>query len=345
MTELIWDGKYDKDGRKSAPLHISLPFQTIETVNESAQDRERTLELFSQGKATDWRNRVIWGDKKYVLSSLLPEFAGKVDLIYIDPPFDTGADFSFSTQIPECDTRFTKQPSIIEQKAYRDTWGKGSDSYLQWFYETVVLLHELLSETGSIYVHCDWRMNSSIRLALDEVFAVENFLNEIIWTYFSFKRKTARKFPQKHDNIISYRKDRDKFTWKTQFRPHREEYLKRWKTDESGRRYRDDVNPTGGGTRIIYLDDLEGDIVDSVWDDIPPVNPQARERVNYPTQKPEALLERIIKASSNEGDLVLDCFIGSGTTAAVAEKLHRRWIACDLGRLCHPYHAQATVEH
>src|SRR5256712_5425681 len=122
MTELIWDGK-SKDGRKQGPIRIALPFQTIETVNESAQDRQRTLELFVAGRETEWRNRLIWGDKKYVLPSLLPEFAGKVPLIYVDPPFDTGADFSFKTTLPESDAVLEKEPSVLEQKAYRDTWG------------------------------------------------------------------------------------------------------------------------------------------------------------------------------------------------------------------------------
>src|SRR2546425_3965602 len=156
MTELIWEGKY-KDGKKVAPVRIALPFQTIETVNESAQDRLRTLDLFATGRETEWRNRLIWGDKKYFLPSLLPELAGKVNLIYIDPPFDTGADFSFTATIPDHPdttedetTAFTKEPSILEQKAYRDTWGRGLDSYLQWICETAVLLHELLHETGSI---------------------------------------------------------------------------------------------------------------------------------------------------------------------------------------------------
>ena len=129
MTELIWDGKYDKDGRRVAPTQIALPFQTVETVNESAQERQRALDLFGGGRDPEWRNRLIWGDKKYVLPSLLPEFAGKVDLIYIDPPFDTGADFSFQVQVDG--EGFTKEPSVIEQKAYRDTWGRGLDSYLQ----------------------------------------------------------------------------------------------------------------------------------------------------------------------------------------------------------------------
>src|SRR5579862_6449291 len=142
MTEIVWDGKY-ANGKRQAPPRIALPFQTIETVNESAADRQRVLELFSAGRESEWRNRLIWGDKKYVLPSLLPEFAGKVNLIYIDPPFDTGADFSFTATVPddpasEADGSFTftKEPNIIEQKAYRDTWGHGLESYLQWFYES-----------------------------------------------------------------------------------------------------------------------------------------------------------------------------------------------------------------
>ena len=156
MAELLWDGKYDKEGKKVAPLRVALPFQTVETVNESAQERQMGLDAWARGRTMEWRNRLIWGDKKYVLPSLLPEFAGKVDLIYIDPPFDTGADFSLQVQVDG--EGFTKEPSIIEQKAYRDTWGGGLDSYLQWFYETMTLLRELLAETGSIYVHLDWHV-------------------------------------------------------------------------------------------------------------------------------------------------------------------------------------------
>src|SRR5438128_9033258 len=135
MTELTWDGKC-KNGKKQGPVRIALPLQTIETVNESAQERQRSLELFSAGREPEWRNRLIWGDKKYVLPSLLPEFAGKVNLIYIDPPFDTGADFSFIASLPDdpeeetnTETTFVKQPSMLEQKAYRDTWGRGLESY------------------------------------------------------------------------------------------------------------------------------------------------------------------------------------------------------------------------
>ncbi len=168
--ELIWDGKY-KDGKRVAPVKIALPFQTIETVNESVQERQRALDFFSEGRDTEWRNRLIWGDKKYVLPSLLDEFAGKVNLIYIDPPFATGADFSFTATVPDDpDTpgdqgaTFVKQPSILEQKAYRDTWCKGLDSFSQWFYESLIVLRELLHETGCIYIHVDWRLNSLARI-------------------------------------------------------------------------------------------------------------------------------------------------------------------------------------
>ena len=338
-VELVWNGKSNE------VCTIVLPFQTIEQVDEPRAEKpseaEMQMSLFdvdARGRQLKgWTNKLIWGDNKLILSSLKNgplrseiEAQGGLKLIYIDPPFDVGADFSMDIEIGG-DT-FTKKPNILEEIAYRDTWGKGADSFIAMIYERLILMRDLLAEDGSIYVHCDWRVNQHLRQILDEVFGSSLFLNEIIWAYFSFKRKTAKKFPQKHDDIISYRKSKDGIIWHTQFRPHSEEYLKRWKTDGNGRKFRDDVNPTAGGTRIIYLDEVEGDIVDSVWDDIPPVNPQAKERVNYPTQKPEALLERIIKASSNEGDLVADFFCGSGTTAAVAEKLGRKWICSDLGK-------------
>jgi adenine specific DNA methylase Mod len=162
-------------------VRIALPFQTIETVNESVQDRQRSLEIFAAGRETEWRNRLIWGDKKYVLPSLLPEFAGKVNLIYIDPPFDTGADFSYTASIPDYPdsdedegTPFTKEPSILEQKAYRDTWGRGLDSYLEWFYESALLLRELLTENGSLYVHIGPNMSHYVKVLLDEALGPEN---------------------------------------------------------------------------------------------------------------------------------------------------------------------------
>lgn len=272
-----------------------------------------------------WRNKIFWGDNLQVMSHMLKEFRGKIDLIYIDPPFDSKADYKKKIKLQGNQTE-TEQ-NVFEEKQYTDIWT--NDEYLQFMYERLVLARELLSLKGSIYVHCDWHKNHFIRMILDEVFGPTNFRNEIIWSYFGFKRSTTRKFPQKHDTILSYVRTEDYF-WQVQYRPHSEEYIKRFKKDKNGRLYRDDVNPTGGGTRVIYLDEIEGDIIDSVWDDIPPVNPVAIERQDYPTQKPEALIERIIKASTQPGELVFDSFMGSGTTQATAMKLGRRFIGADI---------------
>lgn len=385
MTELIWDGKYDDKGNKVAPPRIALPFQTVETVNESAADRDRMQDLFASGHATDWRNRLIWGDKKYVLPSLLEEFAGKVNLIYIDPPFATGANFSYTASIPDDPgtdgdqgATFVKQPSVIEQKAYRDTWGKGLDSYLKWLYDTAVFLHELLGEEGSLYVHLDYNVGHYAKGVLDEVFGIRAFYNEIVWPRTS-PQKTRRGFSQVHDVLLAYAKS-DRFKWNTLLRPLSDKHLERHyqRVDESGRRW-DVAELTAPGTRqgpsgqpwrgfdvaalgrhwgkhpdelerldkagriywpakggfprlVRYLEEVTGTPIGDVWDDISPLNMVALERNDYPTQKPEALISRVIEATTQRGDLVLDCFAGSGTTAAVAEKLGRRWITCDLGR-------------
>jgi DNA modification methylase len=376
MTELIWDGKY-KDAKKQGPVRIALPFQTIETVNESAQERQRSLELFAQGRETEWRNRLIWGDKKYVLPSLLPEFAGKVNLIYIDPPFDTGADFSFTATIPDHPdtpedetTVFTKEPSILEQKAYRDTWGRGLESYLQWFYETGLLLHELLHETGSIYVHLDYHVAHYAKAALDEIFGCDRYISEIVW-----KRQTAHSdshsYANLHDVIFLYTKS-EHYGFNTQYIAYTDKHIaenyrykdekgifalgqlkapgnrgprypwnrieRHWRyTKENMQKLHDEgrlyYSKNGLPWKKLYLQEMQGVVAGTVWTDINPIHAQdSKERLGYDTQKPEALLDRILKASSNEGDLVLDCFVGSGTTAAAAEKLGRRWIACDLGR-------------
>ena len=281
----------------------------------------------SYGKEqSGWINKIFWGDNLQVMSHLLKEFRGKVDLIYIDPPFDSKADYKKKIDLKGIG-KATSDSSSFEEKQYGDIWT--NDEYLQFMYERLLIMRELLNETGSIYLHCDWHRSAYLRLLLDEVFGADSFRNEIVWSYFGFKRATSKKFPQKHDLIFSYTKSPE-YTWNVQYKPHSPEYIKRFKKDKNGRLYRDDVNPTGGGTRIIYLDEVEGDIIDSVWSDIPPVNPVAKERQNYPTQKPEALIERIIKASTNHGDLVFDCFMGSGTTQAVAMKLGRRFIGADI---------------
>ena len=233
--ELLWEGKYDKEGKRVAPLRASLPFQTVEAVNESIQDRQRTLDLFQSGRDAEWRNRLIWGDKKYVLPSLLTEFAGTVDLIYIDPPFATGADFSLPIKVDGAG--FTKEPSVIEQKAYRDTWGVSaadrrrgvtpSDRYIKWMYETVVLLRELLSEKGSLYLHIGPNVNHLVRACLDEVFGVAHFRAEIIWKRTSAHGDAgqgARHFGRVHDCILLYTAS-DQFVWHPPFASHSDQYV------------------------------------------------------------------------------------------------------------------------
>ena len=285
-----------------------------------AQEKER------HGEETDgWMNELYWGDNLQVMSHLLKKYRGRVNLIYIDPPFDSKADYKKTITLRG--QKVENDHNSFEEKQYTDIWT--NDEYLQFMYERLILCRELLADTGSIYLHCDWHKNHFLRMILDEVFGFSNFRNEIIWAYFGFKRGTSKKFPQKHDTILSYTKTGE-YVWNVQYRPYSAEYLKRFKKDKDGRLYRDDVNPTGGGSRVIYLDPNKGDIVEANWVDIPPVNPIGSERCDYPTQKPEALLERIIKASSNPGDLVFDCFMGSGTTQAVAMKLGRKFIGADI---------------
>jgi DNA modification methylase len=377
MPEVTWQGKYDELGRRASPPQIALPFQTVETVNESAQERQRSLDFFAASRSSDWRNRLIWGDKKYVLQALAAELAGQVDLVYIDPPFATGQDFSLSFQVE--DAQFVKEPSLIEVKAYRDTWGSGLDSYLEWICSLTMQLNTLLTETGSLYVHVDPGVSHYVKGILDEVFGRDQFRSEIIWkrsTAHSDAKQGRRQYGGIHDVLLYYTKGGN-WTWNPEHSAYEDAYVDtkyRYIDEETGRRYRlDNLTGPGGASkgnpsyevmgvtrywryskdrmdeliaegRIVqtkpgsvpqykrYLDEMPGVPMQDVWNDLMPVNSMAIERLGYPTQKPESLLERIIKVSSNEGDLVLDCVCGSGTTAVVAEKLHRRWIACDLGR-------------
>jgi len=343
-TELVWPGKYNEDGTLKEVPRISLPFQVIETVNESRATHEAkkggvqgTLFDIYEGKEGDtfeagWKNKLIWGDNLLVMSSLLEKFAGKIDLIYIDPPFATGADFSFTAPIGEGGVEVFKKQSVIEEKAYRDTWGRYGpgrelDSYLEMMQPRLILLRDLLSESGAILVHVDYRAASALRFVLDDTFGPESFLNEIIWHYKRWPTP-AREFQKMHDNILCYVKQKGKHIFNVQYGERTEETRRRWKDqrivashDDSGSRRPSDY----GGEAS------PGAPMDDVWD-ISIVAPVAHERTGYATQKPETLLERIIKGLSEQGSLVLDAFCGSGTTLAVAEKLGRRWIGCDLGR-------------
>lgn len=339
-TELVWPGKYKDDGTLKEVPRVNLPFQVIETVNESRATREtqksKSFGLFDiyEGKEGDtfedgWRNKLIWGDNLLVMGSLLEKFAGKIDLIYIDPPFATGADFSFTTEIGEKGIEIEKEQSAIEEKAYRDTWGKGIASYLTMMSARLTLIRDLLSEKGSLYVHCDWRMNSHLRLLMDDIYGKEMFVNEVVWHYRRWSN-VASTYQKMHDNILLFSKtDKKIFNMLYQDYAHPEwiEDTVRGIVDGKLVRLKDEK-----GEYIKREKENKGVPMHDVWEDINFIGPTASERINYPTQKPEGLVERIIKASSNEGDLIADFFCGSGTTLAVAEKLGRRWIGCDLGR-------------
>ena len=353
MPELNWQGKYDDNGQIVGPPRVSLPFQTVETVNQSAQERQMALAADSAGRHPEWRNRLIWGDKKYVLPSLLDEFAGQVDLIYIDPPFATGTDFGYRTEIPphndeKSSLKLDYQPNLIEQIAYRDTWGGGPDTYLGWMYETLTLLRELLSESGSIYVHCDPSLSHYIKAVLDIVFGASMYRNELVWHYGKMSNPREN-FPRNHDTIFRCTKS-DSFTFNL-IKGDDSEYKARYQRFLNGNQVL--YGPVKNSTDKLVIgraqklakelnrplkdDDVlfDFDVEFKVQTDVlyvPIIKGNSAERTNYPTQKPEALLDRIIRASSNEGDLVLDCFVGSGTTAVIAEKLGRRWIAADMGR-------------
>ncbi|MGQ0779470.1 MAG: site-specific DNA-methyltransferase [Pseudonocardiales bacterium] len=366
------------DDKTADVPRLRLPLQVVETVNASRADRG-TLS-YDRKPDDGWRNKLIWGDNLHVLASLADELAGQVDLIYIDPPFDSRQDYKVRIAVGDgsegADQDLAKLSSVLEEKAYRDTWGKGVESYLQMLYKRLVLLRELLSDRGSLFLHLAPNVSHLARVLLDEIFGANNFRAEIIWQRVTAHSDT-KDFGTIHDSILCFSKS-EKHLWNPQFRPYDESYLKSHygQLDDQGRRYRlSDLSspnprpnlrynwkghdaPANGWRYSIdtmqdlenrgliwypkekskrpwrkrFLDEMPGVPLGDVWDDIFPVNPQAKERLGYDTQKPEGLLERIIKSSSDEGSIVLDCFVGSGTTATAAERLKRRWVAVDIGR-------------
>jgi hypothetical protein len=381
-VELTWAGK-TRDVCTAV-----LPFQTLEHIDEPRKEAKASEELAidtSGRQLKGWTNKLIWGDNKLILSSLKSgalrrqiEDAGGLKLIYIDPPFDVGADFSMDIEIGG--ETFHKEPNILEQIAYRDTWGRGADSFIAMMYERLILIRDLMNSDASIYVHCDWRVNAFIRLAMNEVFGAENFINEITWkrahTVKGNIGQGSKYMGANTDTVFAYAKS-PSYLFNNIFLPYSEEYIStffKYTEPKTGRKYRltSMIGPGGvakgnptyevmGITRawryseksmqdliakgmIVqtspgtvpqkkqYLDEGSGVSIQSLWDDITGIGASSTQGTHYPTQKPEALLDRIIKASSNEGDLVADFFCGSGTTAAVAEKLGRKWIATDLGK-------------
>ena len=330
-VELLWNGKTNE------VTNVVLPFQVIEQIDEPRSDakfgNQNSLFDTTGRQITGWTNKLIWGDNKLILSSLKNgplrkeiEAQGGLKLIYIDPPFDVGADFSIDIKIGE--DEFKKKPSVIEEIAFRDTWGKGVDSFNAMLYERLKLMYSLLAEDGSIYVHCDWKTNSYIRCILDEIFGKDNFLGDISWYYYNKMASGTRKYSSAHDRILFYVKNKDSnYTFNPQ-EEKRDQPVKQLK-----RKYFEGkaINARDESGNVQYqMRDVRR--VDDVWK-IACLQPADKtQNTDYATQKPEALLERIISASTNEGDLVADFFCGAGTTLAVAEKLGRKWIGSDLGK-------------
>jgi adenine-specific DNA-methyltransferase len=373
-VELVWNGK------SREVCTAVLPFQTLEHIDEPRKEKSADEEFSFDTRGRQlkgWTNKLIWGDNKLILSSLKAgalrrqiDDAGGLKLIYIDPPFDVGADFSMDIEIGG--ETFHKEPNLLEQIAYRDTWGRGADSFIAMIYERLILMRDLLHNEGSVYVHCDPRVNSFIRCCCDEIFGRDKFVNEIVWKR-ADAHADASGFGKIHDLIYYYSRSESK-AWHQQFIPYTDEYVeKQYRyVDEKGRRflsrsltadglsgggytyewkgqnrlwrcpkttmerYEAEERLTYTGKGLVrykqYLEEMQGLPVQSIWDTFTKIHHLANERVDYPTQKPEPLLARIIESSSNEGDLVADFFCGSGTTAAVAEKLGRKWIATDLGK-------------
>jgi adenine specific DNA methylase Mod len=380
-TELVWEGKYDEYGRRREIdiAGITLPMQKIETIDQPRSEAAAAgqLEMFEKKtkRLDDFRNMLIWGDNKLIAASLLKEYKNRIDLIYIDPPFDVGADFTMDVAIGDEKETVGKDQSTLEMVAYRDMWGKGTDSYLHMMYERLALMRDLLSDIGTIYVHVGWVVSHYVKAVLDDIFGREHFLNQIIWkrqTAHSDTGQGAEHLGRLHDVIFLYTKG-EAYTWSPQFQPYDTKYLDSHYTNiESDTGLDNLIGPGGAGKgnptyeflgitrfwryskermqelyesgRIVqsrpgavpsykrYLDEMPGVPIQDIWTDLNAINSQAVEAIGYSTQKPEALLERILTFSSNAGDLVADFFCGSGTTGAVAERLGRPWIMADLGR-------------
>lgn len=326
-----------KEGRKRAERileNIDSNTKILLQTNEIVLPAKDTNGLFrgevpNALEVEQWNNRLIYGDNLLVLQALLsgdepngvPSLRGKVNLIYIDPPFDSKADYRTKITLPGAD--LSQRHTTVEQFAYADTWQKGTVSYLEMMYPRLLLMRELLADNGSIYVHIDWHVGHYIKILLDDIFGKENFRNEIVWIYTRMGTKGQTVFSRAHDNIFWYSKN---FEWIFNLDDVRLPY-----SEGSLARQGYQLNRLGSGFSkqgVTVLNSIGKCPED--WFDIPYL--RGNERVNYTTQKPEKLLERIIKASSNEGDLVCDFFGGSGTTASVAEKLGRRWITSDIGK-------------
>ena len=351
--ELHWTGK------RPFKSTVYYPAQLKEVYGESVPFTNKTR------NTTNWLNKIFWGDNLQVMSHLLKEYRGQVDLIYIDPPFDSKADYKKKIKLKGQEV--TNDQSTFEEKQYGDIWT--NDEYLQFMYERLILCRELLSDTGSIYVHMDEKRGGYVKVLLDEVFGQDNFRREIVWdiTVLSGFKVSAQNWIRGHDVIFYYSKT-NRVAFNKLRQPHQQKYIDMFnRVDENGERfmvahgstrYLKDVIDKGKPYGDVWddllsyqiflkqienvrtLDELNELIsnsktvqnISNVWDNVMSFQqqPTSAENVGYPTQKPETLLERIISASSNPGDLIFDCFMGSGTTQTVAMKLGRRFIGADI---------------
>jgi len=327
-ARLHWDTK-----PRRAPNPKDIEFQTAEVVIPNPQQAEKLPLSFSDGLLGEEdidkqkMNRLIWGDNLLAMQALLSQgYEGKINLIYIDPPFDSKADYSHKMTIEG--NEFTKEPSVIERLAYKDTWTGGTDSYLDMLYPRLQLMRRLLAENGSIYVHLDWHIGHYVKVILDEVFN-RNFINEIVWCY-TGPRKTPKAFSRKHDIILLYSKSQN-YIFNQLTVPHKSGIHDTGQVETFGRLRKEQVSQE----QIDEIEKLErkGKQLEDWWIDIWATERYRSELLGFETQKPKALLERIIKASSKEGDLIADFFAGAGTTGIVAEKMGRRWIMCELGKV------------
>jgi len=323
-VRLEWEGKSPEVPR------LRLPLQVVETVCSPRADRG-TIFQSDRGVADGWPNRLIWGDNLQVLATLAEELAGQVDLVYIDPPFDSRQDYKVEIGVGDqaVDQDYVKIQSMVEEKAYRDTWGGGRRSYLQMIYERLWLIRELLSQNGSLVVHLDWHQGHYVKSLLDEVFGEDAFRNEIVWWYYNKYQGNVNRFASNHDVLLWYTRS-DRYTFNKQ-QEEREISIKQLKRvwDKEKRALVNAKDPVTG--RVLYQDRTVRTL-DDVWR-LSMLQPADQiENVRFETQKPLALAERVISAFSNDGDLVADFFCGSGTAVIAAERLGRRWIAVDIGR-------------
>ncbi len=376
QVELLWNGKTDE------VTNVVLPFQTIECVDEPRSEELKKIQSdlfdFSGRQIQGWTNKLIWGDNKYILSSLKNghlrdeiEKQGGIKLIYIDPPFDVGSDFSMNIEVGDGES-YEKSPNILEEIAFRDTWGKGQDSFLAMIYDRLKLMHSLLADDGSIFVHCDYRLSGHLKLILDEIVGESNFVNEIIWQGSPGNAIKVNKFLKTHDTIFLYRKNKDNFIWNTQFVEMAKDSKAHYRNEDENGIYRWASVVAPGRQGYVYelgygeklpnkgyrmpkekaLKMIEEGLLKVEKGKVPvqkrylqnnggvPAKDvwtdvkslQNTENTGYPTQKPIKLLNRIIESSTNENDLVADFFVGSGTTSSVCEKLNRKWICSDLGK-------------